>query len=153
MGRKGRIGTTGKQKSRGPAVLLAMELVSVSILAAQDRLPTIDVAGPTIVAFFVPATDAELRKEPDTNEALSDFQFYAGQVREPLTTRGITFKEVYADAFTLRQGKVTTMYALRKMKVGYCLVAPSKEPYVQSGVLTDADLLQLADKYFAKPKK
>ena len=135
-------------------VLISMcLLLGSAVYLLAEEAPTIDVTGPTVVAFFLPATDAELRKSPDINESLSDFESYSGLVREPLAKRGITFKEVYADRFTLRQGKVTTMFGTKTMKVGYCLATPGKEPYVQSGVLTDADLLRLADKYFGKSKK
>ena len=142
----------GRVKPSAPIAVLFLLAGMVPHLLAQ-KTPTFDVTGPTIIAFFPPVTDAELRKDPDTNEALSDFQYYAGQVREPLAKRGITLKEVYVDAFTVRQGKVTTMFGTKTMKVGYCLATPGKEPYVQIGVLTDADLLQLADKYFDKTKK
>jgi hypothetical protein len=118
-----------------------------------QKPPTIDVTGPTIVAFFPPMSDAELAQSPDTNEALSDFQFYAGQVRQPLAKRGITFKEVYVRRFTIRQGTTTTMFAPANVKVGYCLVAPGKEPLVQLGVMTDTALLRLAEQYFSTGKK
>lgn len=135
-------------------ILTSMCLLLGSAIRLSAQKPaTFDVTGPTIIAFFPPVTDAELRKDPDTNEALSDFQFYAGQVREPLAKRGITFKEVYADAFTIRQGKMTTLFGTKTMKVGYCLATPGKEPYVQTGVLSDAGLLQLADKYFGTSEK
>ncbi len=135
-------------------ILTSMCLLLGSAIRLSAQKPaTFDVTGPTIIAFFPPVTDAELRKDPDTNEALSDFQFYAGQVREPLAKRGITFKEVYADAFTIRQGKMTTLFGTKTMKVGYCLATPGKEPYVQIGVLSDAGLLQLADKYFGTSEK
>jgi hypothetical protein len=49
---------------------------------AAEKRPSIDVLRPTIVAFF-PVTEAELSKNGDTNEALADFRFYAGTVREP----------------------------------------------------------------------
>ncbi len=131
---------------------MCLLLASAICLSAQ-KTPIFDVTGPTIIAFFPPVTDEELRKHRDSNEALSDFQFYARQVREPLAKKGITFKEVYADAFTIRQGKVTTLFGSKTMKVGYCLATPGKETYVQTGVLSDAGLLQLADKYFGTSEK
>jgi hypothetical protein len=123
-----------------------------SDLSAQ-KTPTIDVTGPTIVAFFVPMSGAELSGSPDTAEALSDFQLYLTKIREPLAKRGIALSEVHADQFVIRQGTTTTMYGVRRYKVGYCFALPKKEPRVQFGVLTDKDLLHLADEYFGpKPK-
>jgi hypothetical protein len=133
-----------------PTRLLVAVCLSLGLclpLCAQKGA-TIDVTGPTIVAFFEPMTAAELKEDPDANEALSDFQFYAGKVRQPLAERGITFKEMYALRITIRLGSKTTMIAPNKVKVGYCLAAPGKEPYVQLGVMTDVGLLQVADKYF-----
>lgn len=35
--------------------------------------------------------------------------------------------------------------------VGYYLIAPDKKPQIEYGVMTDADLLQLAKRYFGLP--
>jgi hypothetical protein len=43
--------------------------------------------------------------------------------------------------------KLTT-FRPGKVGVGYYLVAPGKDPRVEYGVMTDADLLQLAKEYF-----
>jgi hypothetical protein len=116
-------------------------LETPSYLSAQ-KSADIDVTGPTIVAFFPLVADAEL-KSPNVNESLSDFQFYAGHLRQPLAERGITFKQVYARRFTIRYGTTSRVFATGK-KVGYCLVAPEKEPSLQFGVMTDVGLLSLA---------
>ena len=67
--------------------------------------PTFDVTGPDHYCVLRAGDRRGITKDSDTNTVLSDFQFHAGQVREPLANRGITFKEVYADAFTIRQEK------------------------------------------------
>jgi hypothetical protein len=121
---------------------------STLYLSAQ-KSPTFDVTGPTIIAFFPPVTDAELRKDPDTNEALSDFQYYAGQVRDPLKKKGIVFHEVYASHFAIRIGKSVSTFKPGKIGVGYYFVTPSNKPLIQYGVNSDTGLLQTADEYFA----
>jgi len=116
--------------------------------AAAEKSPVVVVRGPTIVAFFEPVPQAKLAKEPDTNEALADFQLYATSVRKPLRKAGIEFHELYAHSFRLRVGNKLTTFRPGKVGVGYYLVAPGKDPRVEYGVMTDADLLQLANEYF-----
>ena len=110
------------------------------------------VAGPTIVAFF-PATKAELHKDADTNEALADFQFYGKQVREPLKKAGIDFQEVYAQSFRVRIGQEGTVFRPAKRNVGYYLIVPGKKPRIEYGVMTNTDLLQVANEYFGTSAK
>jgi len=72
----------------------------LSLVAAESaKQPVFDIKRPTIIAFFPPVTQAQLEKDPDTNEALADFQLYAKQVREPLRKAGIEFHELYAHSF------------------------------------------------------
>jgi hypothetical protein len=120
--------------------------------AAADEQPVIVVRGPTVVAFFEPVRQAKL-KDPDTNEALADFQLYAKNVRELLKKAGIEFHELYTYSFRLRVGNRLTTFRPDKVNVGYYLVAPGKRPRVEYGVMTDADLLQAANEYFGIPAK
>jgi hypothetical protein len=57
-------------------VCLAVIGMMIPLQSAQKK-PTFDLSRPTILAFFLPVTDAELSKDPDTNAALDDFQYYA----------------------------------------------------------------------------
>jgi hypothetical protein len=114
---------------------------------AAEKPPNVVVAGPTIVAFF-PTTKAEGRKDADANEALADFQFYAAKVREPLKKVGIEFQEVYAQSFRVRIGQGTTLFRPANGNVGYYLIVPGKKPRIEYGVLTNNDLLQVANEYF-----
>ncbi|MFB3815461.1 MAG: hypothetical protein ACE14L_15265 [Terriglobales bacterium] len=100
----------------------------------QQQLLTFDVRRPTVVAFFPPVTQAELRDDPDTNEALADFQVYAQKVRERLRDRGIDFHEVYAHRFVIRQGKKLVVFTPDKVQVGYYFVVPGKKPRIHYGV-------------------
>jgi len=120
----------------------------VEAAATPNGTQLIEVRGPTIIAFFPPVSDAELSKDPDTNESLSDFQLYAAQVRKPLQQKGINFKVVYAHQFTIRLGKAITIVTPQKAQVGYYLFRPRKEPRIEYGVMTDLDLIHVADEYF-----
>ena len=115
---------------------------------AAERQPLVVVRGPTVVAFFEPVTQAKLDKDPDTNEALADFQLYASSVRTPLRKAGIEFDEMYTHSFRLRVGNQLITFRPVKADVGYYLVAPGKKPRVEYGVMTDNDLLQVANEYF-----
>lgn len=128
------------------ALLLVLTTQTLPIAAAEKHL-LIVVDGPTVVAFFPPVTDTELQKNPDTNEALADFQLYANRVREPFKKRGIEVHELYTRSFRIRVGKnVNTFHP--KTGVGYYFVIPGKRPLIEYGVMTDIDLLHVADQYF-----
>jgi hypothetical protein len=122
-------------------------LTTSPIIAANQ--PVVTIHGPTIVAFFPPVTQADLTNDPDTNEALADFQLYASQLRKALHEKGIDVQEIYAQSFRVQRGTRTTTFRPGKVKVGYYFVAPDKEPHVEYGVMTDTDLLQVARDYFA----
>ena len=115
---------------------------------SAQKAPLIQVHQPTIVAFFPPVTQAELSKEPDTNESLNDFQLYVAQARQPLEKEGINLKVIYARRFQIRRGNTVTTVMPKKVQVGYYFVAPDKKPLMENGVMTDADLLQVAGEYF-----
>jgi hypothetical protein len=135
-------------KRLNPAIVCIAFCVLAVAPRAAERQPIVVVRGPTIVAFFEPVPQAKLDKDPDTNEALADFQLYATNVREPLRKEGIEFHKLYAQSFQLRDGKRLTTFRPAKVKVGYYLVAPGKKPRIEYGVMTDADLLQVAHQYF-----
>ena len=103
---------------------------------------------PTIVAFFPPVTESELNSDADTNEALSDFQLYADQVQAPLRKAGIDFHVANARSFKIRIGTTIRTFQTGKDGVGYYLIAPGKRPQIEYGVMTNADLIDVARKYF-----
>jgi hypothetical protein len=133
------------------AAVFSCFIVLSSGTSATQR-PTIDVRQPTIVAFFSPVTQAEL-SDGETNEALDDFQYYAGQVRAPLRNAGIKLHEIYAHSFQIRIGKKITVFHPVKAEVGYYFAVPGKKPRVEYGVLTDVDLLNIAHEYFGTATK
>lgn len=104
--------------------------------------------GPTIVAFFPPVTAKDLDSDENTNEALSDFQFYNGSVRALLHKAGIEFREADALSFRIRCGNTVKTFRTGKINIGYYFVAPNKKPHIEYGVMTDVDILDAARKYF-----
>jgi hypothetical protein len=122
-------------------------LLCLGLGAAPKEKPVV-VKGPTVVAFFPPVTDAELSKDPDTNESLADFQLYATRVREKLNNVGIEFEEISAPSFAVRCGAKTTTFAPKRRQSGYYFIAPGKLPRVEYGVMTDVDILRVAAEYF-----
>jgi hypothetical protein len=122
-------------------------LLATSFLGAQKRTD-LAVSGPTVIAFFTPVTQAELNNDPDTNEALADFQLCAKAIREPLHNAGIEFQEVYAPSFRVQVGARVTTFRPGKVNVGYYFIAPNRKPRVEYGVMTDFDLRQIASEYF-----
>ena len=130
------------------AAIVAVHLsLTATPISAQGH-DIVVVRGPTIVAFFEPVSDKVMKQDADTNEALSDFQLYARQVRGPLRRRGIEFEELYVHSFQVRDGGKLVTFRPGKVKVGYYLIAPGKTPRIEYGVMTDLDLLSLADRYF-----
>lgn len=100
-----------------------------------------------VLAFFPPVSSKELDQGPSTNEALSDFQLYANQVRGPLSKLGVDFQQVYAHSFRVTNaGRATTFHPFDK--IGYYFVAPGRKPRIEYGVATDVDILQVAKDYF-----
>jgi hypothetical protein len=100
------------------------------------------------VAFFEPVSDAELKVQPDLNEALSDFQFYASGARKAFLKSGIDFHEIYAKSFKIRIGTRTTTFRPGKVTVRYYFMAPSMKARVDYGVNTDIGLVAIAKEYF-----
>jgi len=131
----------------GLATMLALYCGAPVLLGQSHRPkePVFVIRRPTVVAFF--AVTARDRNDPDTNGALSDFQFYAAKVRGPLSRQGIAFKEVYVRSFRVIHGGRTIRFRARG-KVGYYFAAPATTPKVEYGVETDLDLIQMAARYF-----
>jgi hypothetical protein len=122
-------------------------LVALSLMAAPKNAIVV-IKGPTVVAFFPPVSATELKADPDTNEALSDFQVYAARVRKPLNDEGVAFKELYAKSFRVQQGKRIATFRPGKVEIGYYFAAPGKKPRIEYGVLTDDDIIKIAKGYF-----
>jgi hypothetical protein len=132
------------------AALITLIAYPLSASAAQD--PTVVViTRPTVVAFFPPVTDAELEKDPDMNEVLSDFQVYAREARKRLEAAGVEFKEVYARSFVIEIHGKKKIFRPGKIEVGYYFVAPDKPPKAQYGVMVTDSIVDLARECFRLP--
>lgn len=135
----------------GVALVCVLSL-QVSLVVAAEKQPVVVVTGPTIVASF-PVTKTDLQKDADTSEALADFQFYTKQAREPLRKTGIELQELYAQSFRVRIGLEATVFRPAKGNVGYYLIVPGKKPRIEYGIMTNTDLLQVANEYFGTSAK
>jgi len=89
--------------------------------------------------------------DADSNEALSDFQLYAERVKQPLSELDIDFQQLYVRSFRLHLSGGDIVFRPKSDTVGYYLIAPGKKPHVEYGVMTDADLLMVARRYFGLP--
>ena len=124
-------------------------LCTSAILGAQQTPVShvVNADGPTIVAFFPNASKAG-SDNADANEALSDFQFYAERVKEPLNQLGIQFTEQFGGSFRIRSGGETRLFTPKAETPGYYFTEHRKRPHIEYGVMTDVDLLALAKEYF-----
>jgi hypothetical protein len=130
-------------------LIVAAVLCISTMLDAQYApvIPVVDAHGPTIVAFF-PNLSQTGSDEADSNEALSDFEFYADRVKEPLNRLGIEFTEQFGRSFRVRLENQTRLFTPKAGTCGYYFIARGKEPHVEYGVMTDTDLLLAAKQYF-----
>ena len=150
-----------QQSGKAPKAVLRNEThgeydaaVDGAVLAAR-RTPdlqrvtqpaAIEIQRATIIAFCPPTTKAGVT-DADASEALSDFQFYAERIKQPLNKAGIGFQILYARSFRIRLGSETIVFR-PKTDIGYYLIAPGKKPLIEYGVMTDSDLLLVAKRYF-----
>jgi len=132
-------------------VMICLLSLAIRAQTSAEKQAIIVVKGPTIVAFSPPVTDQQIEKDPGTNEALSDFQFYASEVREPLRKAAVDFQELYVNWFKVRIGSKVTIFRPGKVDVGYYFVAPGKKPRIEYGVMTNLDLFRVAHEYFGIP--
>ena len=134
---------------------IVLAMVTLSLLCstlAAERERTFLIRRATVIAFFPPVSEQEL-SDAGRNESLAHFQYSASEVRKPLHDAGITFIENYAESFRIRIGKAVTTFRPEKIKVGYYLIAPGKEPRVEYGVMTEDNLLKIARQYFGSNLK
>jgi hypothetical protein len=132
----------------GMFLCVAVCAVTANSQAVRKQPTIFDLRKPTIVAFFVPMTEAEANSGEGDAEALSDFNHYAYLVETPLRNAGIEFHVTKERAFQIRIGAKLRTFQTGKDGVGYYFFAPDKEPHVEIGVMTDEDLLVVARKYF-----
>ena len=135
------------QKNRFVVIIIACAWITLQAGTAKE-LPLINVTRPTVIAFFPAVSEADLRKDPNTNEALSDFQYYAAIAGPKLRDIGVEFHELYASSFRVRIGRKTSLFRPKMGEVGYYFVTSGKQPRIEYGVMTDADLVTVSKEYF-----
>jgi hypothetical protein len=119
---------------------------------AFQKHPIIVVTGPTVIAFFGQPSETGLMTGA-RYKASSNFHLHAAHARKAFTNLGIAFHELYTDSFGLRTGNLLLIFHPGKAGGGYYLIAPGLKPCIEYGILSDADLLQLAKRYFGQPGK
>jgi len=136
---------------RSVGVLAAWAMIAVTPTAFAKKPETFKITGPTIIAFSRPVSQAEIDDGGDLSEALSDFQYYVDSLEKPLHEAGITLYETYTLSFQIQIKGKLHLFKNGKEGVGYYFITPGKKPQIQYGVMTDADILDIAGKYFRKP--
>jgi hypothetical protein len=127
---------------------LTVALTAGFAQVAGEPVPVFDIQKPTIIAFYVPDSGTAQKGDEDGDEALADYQYYIGLALPRLRKAGIDFEDTDVPTFKIRsQGKART-FRVGKISVGYYFVAPGKKPHVEYGVMTDADMIDLARSYF-----
>jgi hypothetical protein len=130
-------------------LFLVMALLAAGGTLEAQRVPqgpVIEIHRATIIAFYPPGSKGD-EADADADEALSDFQFYAERIKQPLSNAGIVLQVLYANSFRVCLGTGTITFH-PKTRIGYYLVAPGKKPHIEYGVMADSDLLLVAKRYF-----
>ena len=135
-------------KRLAPALVLATLPAWVGSIGQPAPVPTFVVEHPTVIAFFPHVTDAELERDADTNEALSDFQLYASQAGPRLKKAGIDFEVASATRFRVKMNGTVRTVETGKIGIGYYFIAPGRKPRVEYGVHDDQEILEIARQYF-----
>lgn len=104
---------------------------------------------PTVVAFWLPATDT--LKQGEGADLLDDFRSYTGAVSPLLEKQGIRLETTTADSIVvaLEHGprRVIRLSGL-DYPFGYVLVEPGYPETILTGVSTDDELLEQVSWYF-----
>jgi hypothetical protein len=132
--------------------MLVINIMPVYLYAGTP-LPILEIKGSTVIAFFGPVTQDEIAKDADLNESLSDFQYHLHSAKSRLEEAGVTVYELYANSFSMKLLKSTTTFKPKNANVGYYFIMPGEKPKIQYGVMSDVDLLYIANEYFGKKIK
>ena len=126
--------------------------VSESSVASAERASdttTIAIRRPTLLAHY-PITQTQVDSSADVPEVLSDFQHHLDGARDSLTRLGITVEERYTPAIRYRLGDRVIRFAPPPdSAVAYVFVAPDRPARVHYGVVTDRELVELANHFLA----
>lgn len=104
---------------------------------------------PTVVAFWLPASDTLKRGEGA--DLLDDFRSYTALVAPDLEDAGITLVATTADSVIVQtEGGLRRVVMLSGLDFpfGYVLVDPGMPETILTGVSTDDELMEQVDWYF-----
>jgi hypothetical protein len=141
------------------AVVLVIFSIPKLLLADEIAHPVIlDVAGPLVVGFFPPVTDAELESGDGTSEGVAHLQFSLEDAAQCLQDKGVAVRLEFTRAFFVRTGgKEQTIQIPRDWEhaVGAILARPGVQPrvvYATAGPSSLSFLLPEATaEYFGAP--
>jgi hypothetical protein len=106
--------------------------------------------GPSLVASFPAAGQAQIAADDRLSQMLHDFQSYLDEVRGDLAASGVQLYEWYAPELRLHEGSTTIAFDTRaeSSQVTYYFIAPGRIPCVLRGIRTDKELLSTAEECF-----
>jgi hypothetical protein len=144
-----------RELKRLTALAISLTAMIGGFLSAQTaaKQAVIAIQKPSIVAFYPPVSRLQSDAEnADEVESLGDFRLFVEQARKPLKTEGIDLYDIYSTSFRIRVGAKTITFHPTEAGVGYYLITPGRPPRIEYGVMTDADLIQVAKQYFGIAK-
>ena len=109
----------------------------------------VEITGPTLIAFFPPDVSAQIDAGGDEATALDDFGHHLASATDSLRALGVRVVGVGTRTLHVVQDGRTNVFAVPRdsADLGYYLVAPGRPPLVQYGVLSDTDLVDVAQEY------
>ncbi|MDR3753799.1 MAG: hypothetical protein P4K93_08945 [Terracidiphilus sp.] len=138
---------------RNPIKSIVVFLVVLSTAASKpqnsnEKIPTFEIKGPTIITYFREISQAELDRGEGDAEAASDYSYYLHNVEGRMESSGITLKSILGAHFRVKIGNKVLDVRDNGVGVGYYFITPGKAPRLEKGVMTDEDLVLEARKYF-----
>jgi hypothetical protein len=109
----------------------------------------VPISGPTFIAFYPTATQAQIDSDADLATTLDDFSYYLSIVQDSLQTMGFTVVEHPHGPLFVRESGATRQVGLPtdSADIGYVLLAPGRVDRVSYGVMTNSELLAQAREF------
>jgi len=110
------------------------------------------VAGPTVVGFFPPVTEAQTAADEELNALLDDFGWHLSAATVSLRARGYQVEVRFTDTLYFREGTRRWRFVPPDTaRIGYYLVAPGRAPDVLYQIHTDEELVERGTAYLRGP--
>jgi len=106
--------------------------------------------GPTLVATFPAAGQAQIVADDRLSRMLHDFQSHLDEIRDDLAGSGIQLYEWYSPELRLQEGSTTITFDMpaESLQVTYYFIEPGRVPCVLRGIRTDKELLRTSEECF-----